>query len=396
MKRAEADNRMEIRKRDMGQIDAVAEGDMGQKDGTAKGEELFFRSRMDGAGISDALDLLDEDLLHAALAARGKRKGRAFRLRRWLTAAACLGGICIAAALSLIGLRKTEPEQMEGAPWMEVALGEELAPPVPDITGTASDPDGEKESGEGKKEVDPVPIHTLLVAEGTYAAYEMQVQMIKIPAGEYEGMYEKVCGASESMLAKSMGDPVPGAEGCFLVAGHEDLQYLVKKEQEEYSLWKFQCFVAEEYPYRDVLELVYRLDGAEDIAKIQVAPAKMDNTDEGKRIQEEIGTHMITDPESIKTIYEVLASMTCYGASGWDKIDYGAEDAPSDGAGGSHRAVRLGRYLTITTAYGNEIDGLKYTAVSDMFYEFSGIAYSPLEAEQAEAVRRALGIDLPQ
>lgn len=58
----------------------------------------------------------------------------------------------------------------------------------------------------------------------------------------------------------------------------------------------------------------------------------------------------------------------------------------------SHDAVRLGRYLALTTIHGNVIDGLKYTAVSDVFYEFSGIAYDSLTQEQAAAVREALGI----
>lgn len=48
--------------------------------------------------------------------------------------------------------------------------------------------------------------------------------------------------------------------------------------------------------------------------------------------------------------------------------------------------------MSITTDYGNVMDGLKYTAVSDMFYEFSGIAYSPLTEEQAASVCEMIGI----
>lgn len=117
----------------------------------------------------------------------------------------------------------------------------------------------------------------------------------------------------------------------------------------------------------------------------------MDNTDGGKAIQDRIGTHEITDRADIDTMYQILSSLTCYGSGHWDMIDYGAADAPVD-AEPSHLAVLLGRYLSIITDYGNEIDGLKYTAVSNMFYEFSGIAYNQLAEGQAESVYEILGI----
>jgi hypothetical protein len=48
---------------------------------------------------------------------------------------------------------------------------------------------------------------------------------------------------------------------------------------------------------------------------------------------------------------------TCYGSGQWERIDYGDAEAASDGQTQSHEAVRLGRYLSITTNYGNIIDG---------------------------------------
>ncbi len=41
----------------------------------------------------------------------------------------------------------------------------------------------------------------------------------------------------------------------------------------------------------------------------------------------------------------------------WERSDYGDVEAASDGQTQSHEAVRLGRYLSITTNYGNIIDG---------------------------------------
>ena len=213
----------------------------------------------------------------------------------------------------------------------------------------------------------------------------------KVPIEQYIGIYEKVSSAGSEVLSESTGIKVSGEEGWYYVSGHTDMQYLIRNDSQDYTLWKFLCFDCDEYPYRDVLELVYRVDSAEVITEIEVKPPTMDNTDGGKAIQEKIGIHTITDRTEIDTIYQILASLTCYGEDHWDMIDYGMTDAPVD-AEPPHRAVLLGRYLSIVTDYGNEIDGLKYTAVSNMFYEFSGIAYNKLTTEQAESVYEILGI----
>lgn len=147
-----------------------------------------------------------------------------------------------------------------------------------------------------------------------------------------------------------------------------------------------------EYPYQDVLKFVYQIESPDTIQKIKINPATMDNTDGGKAMQKKTRTHIITDRKSIDAIYQTLSSMTCYGSNQWDRIDYGNVETPADAKLSSHQAVRLGRYLTIFINYGNKIDGLKYTAVSDMFYEFSGIAYNRLSKEQAKRVREILDI----
>lgn len=214
----------------------------------------------------------------------------------------------------------------------------------------------------------------------------------KIPIGEYTGFYKQVYGVYSDILADSAGREVDNAKDWHYISGHKDLQYLIHKEEQSYTLWKFAYFDKEEYPYLDVLKLIYGIESADGIKQIDIYPPKMDNTDAGKRIQEEIGTYAITNQDDIEAVYQVLCTMTCYGAGRWDLIDYGDAEAGTGGEMGDHNAVRLGRYLTFVTDYGNEIDGLKYTAVSGMFYEFSGVAYNRLTKEQAESINEILGI----
>lgn len=233
-----------------------------------------------------------------------------------------------------------------------------------------------------------------LLAESNSEYSNQILEIASVTIGQYDGLYEKIRSVESDILRESIGTLVPGAETWYCVSGHDDFQYLIQNSKGNYSLWKFMCFDSDEYAYRDVLEMVYKIDSADNISEIEVHPATMDNTNVGKAIQAEIGSQVITSEDSIKAIYEILCSLTCCGKNNWDKIELGSTDAAVD-TKTSHEAVWLGRYLTLVTDYGNEIDGLKYTAVSNMFYEYSGIAYNQLTAEQASIVHDILKIDKP-
>lgn len=236
-----------------------------------------------------------------------------------------------------------------------------------------------------------VPVSSLLEdSDDSYQVAILQTDTVTI--GQYKGLYERTFSADSDILSKSIGMAVSGTEGWYMVSGHTDLQYLIRKDDTVYSLWKFMCFDSDEYPYSDVLKLVYQIDSADTITEIQVTPPTMDNTDSGKSIQAEIGTHTVTDKKEIETIYQILSSLTCYGQDNWQLIKLGNTEAAADGGTSSGEAVRSGRYLTLITSYGNEIDGLKYTAVSAMFYEYSGIAYNPISEEEAARAAEILHI----
>lgn len=314
--------------------------------------------------ISDALELLDDGMIEHTLMIRGKRvKKRSGQRpggkqnRIWkvqYAAAACLCLICVGAA----------------AVWF--AFPYEPGPELPERF---------------------VAISSLLAADDGNVVKNQAAAYTTVPIEQYKGVYTEVSAAEVSVLSESMGKSVEGAKGWYCISGHSDRQYLIRNDGQGFSLWKFQCFDSGEYPYDDVLKLVYQIHSADGINEIEVIPAQMDRSDGGMKIQDEIGTHKITDRAAIETVYEALSGMTCYGRGRWDRIDYGDAEVTSDGESESdHEAVRLGRYLSITTTYGNVIDGLKYTAVSDMFYEFSGIAYEPLTQEQAAGVWEVIGI----
>lgn len=313
---------------------------------------------------------IDDKYIEEAQTAKKKKKPVWFK---WGVVAACLCLVCVS-AVAIPHIFKSEQISDDTS----IVMQDVLPSPIADSEKTAEAQDIF------------VPIASLLASE-SHGAEELVLSLQKFSIEQYTGVYEKVSSAGSDVLSENRGKSVSGTEEWYYVSGHSDMQYLIKNDGEEYSLWKFICFDDSEYPYSDVLEFVYRIESADAIRKIEVKPATMDNTDGGKAIQDKIGTHAITDREAINTIYQILSSMTCYGSDQWDMIDYGDADLEADGSS-SHQAVLLGRYLSIFTDYGNEIDRLKYTAVSDMFYEFSGIAYNRLSAEQAESVCEILGI----
>lgn len=218
---------------------------------------------------------------------------------------------------------------------------------------------------------------------------EMILEFRSVEIEEHSARYSKVASVGSDVLKKSIGGEVEGTGNWYRVSGHEDMLYLISSNNDEYSLWKFDSFQQESYPYSDVMQIICNIHSAEDITKIIVSPANMDNSDEGRAIQEEIGTNVVADFNSIETIYNILSGLTCYGGDNWEMIGLG-DDTPSS----MLNQVKAGRYLTIVTSQGIEINTLKYTGISGKFYEYGGIAYSALTTEEKAAVEKILNIEL--
>lgn len=224
---------------------------------------------------------------------------------------------------------------------------------------------------------------------GTKAgAFETMAFFAQVKIGGYTASYEAVQTAASDVLRDAIGQALEGEEGWYRVSGHSELQYLIREYEGNYSLWEFDCFERETYPYADVLETIYNITDAEVIAEIRVSPPLMDNTPAGQAVQEEIGNYSVSDEKEIRAFYEALTAMTCLSTYNWDLIDLGEYSEE-----GMLNQVRTGRYLTLVTVDGRQINTLKYTSHSGMFYEFGGIAYSKLAAEQKEEIDRILKME---
>lgn len=304
--------------------------------------------------LFEGFGALDDDLLKRSEYDRNviKKRKTLSRIFKWGSAAACLA-IALWGGTFFIDHKTPEPD---------------------------TNPDGDIVA---ERYVD---VSTLLVSEEGVVEQALAIKQVEIDGDS--ALYHKVTSVESNILKENTGIEVESTQDWHKLSGHEDMQYLIFNDNNEYSLWKFDCFQKESYPYNDVLQMIYQIDSAEDITEIIVNPANMDNTDEGKAIQNEIGTTIVNDEKEIEALYHVLSGLTCYGSGNWDKIGLGG-DSPS----AMQKQVRAGRYLTLVTSSGMEIDTLKYTGISGMFYEYGGVAYSALTKEEKSAIEEILGIE---
>lgn len=219
-----------------------------------------------------------------------------------------------------------------------------------------------------------ISIDTLLASNDNLST-EQSLKDCTIQVSQYKAVYEAVASVSSEQLEQSIGKVIDAGNNGYYVSGHTDMQYIIKDNAGTgtYYLWRFMYFDSEDYPYNDVLSMIYDINSADDIEKIVSNPATMDNSDEGKALQQEIGIINIDTKDQVEKFYNIISKLICYGNNRWDMI--GLEE-PS-----SINQVEAGRYLKIVTSQGMEIDTLKYTGITGVFYEYGGVAYSPLDDE---------------
>ena len=153
------------------------------------------------------------------------------------------------------------------------------------------------------------------------------------------------------------------------------------------------------YTYGDVYRIIYNVAGADDIVGITAAPSTSNNTDFGKQIQKQVGTHTYDDRDSVALFYDSTVNVVCNSAASWES-SYSEKDkyiysfsTDDDDKLTSGEETWATRYLTITLRSGTTIDSWKYTALSGRFYEFGGIYTEPLDEDTVYAINGIFGIE---
>ena len=360
---------------------------------------------MNNEHICDALNMLNDDILEETEKVRSE-KAKPKRRTIWMAAVACL--CLIIAAGAFIYFR---------AP---AEAGKDIDSLLNTVTHAGP--------------VEDAAIFDYVVLEGRLSSYE------QVYVGAYNGPRTTPESDESTEILKDYVGEIYQANAIqvrgvsadwYYTIGSSSLKHLIKKDYAgTLSLWTFRSFVVRDfsdeeyieeygtvekeffdkhfpgtdfsaYTYGDVYRLIYGLESAEDIVSITAGPSNSNNTDFGRHIQEEVGTHTYTDKDDIDTFYASTADLLCCGDNNWRKY-YGAgyrfSYSFSTDAPGAEDKLTSGeetygaRYLTITLKDGTTIDSLKYDALRGCFFEYGGVVSELLPESIVYSLNDIFGI----
>lgn len=246
----------------------------------------------------------------------------------------------------------------------------------------------------------PTGVEAMLAAVAQHGNVDTVLEFAFVPVGDRVAVYH--CEGRSDKLAEYLG--VNHAADWYRTNVSGNLKYLIRRDAEgSLSLWVFSNFVVESsddetwlreqypdadystYTYGEVYETIYGVTSAEQIQSITAAPSKSNNTDFGKEIQQQVGTHTYTDRADIETFYRATVDVVCYGESDWadyyetpNRFTYSfSTDAQDKLTSGEETWAT--RWLTIELIDDTTIDSWKYSALKGCFYEFGGIGTAPLD-----------------
>lgn len=254
------------------------------------------------------------------------------------------------------------------------------------------------------------PVEKLLASYGSYNA-DTVVRYSFVQVETRVAWYEMVCG---EVPADALGAVYwQGTDTWYYPADCGNLKYLIRETGGgERSLWKFGHFLVDgeanetleafpdadysTYTYGDVYRLIYGVESAGDLWGLTASPSNANNTDLGRKIQKEVGTHTYRDRDTLQAFYDATVDVVCLGACDSYDVPYrftysfSTEETDKLTSGESTYGTR---YLTVTLQDGTTIDAWKYDALLGCFYEFGGIYTVPLEAETVAELNRIFGIE---
>lgn len=226
--------------------------------------------------------------------------------------------------------------------------------------------------------------------------------------------------ADQKDLIKLKGSSYDGG-AWFSLKDKNNIKYLIKEDSDgSLTLWVFSDFVVTEfwdegseaaayfeseypnadlssYTYGEVLETIYGVTSSDDILSITASPSIANNTDLGKKIQKEIGTHTYNDREDIEAFYSILKNTVCYGTNevmseGNIRFEYSFSTDEQDKLTSGEDTYAI-RYITLTLRDGTTVDSIKYTALQGKFFEYGGIYSKPLDEEDVYTINEIFGIE---
>ena len=210
---------------------------------------------------------------------------------------------------------------------------------------------------------------------------------------QYKLIYTKLSYTGEKELSEYIGSKVELASTglpasynyeWYRLDGHNDMQYLIEKNKDNYYLYKFRYMSAgnsEAYPFSDTLSIVYDINGPEDIASLTITDSAVYTAD-GAEIDSPYTPNDISNTDTIAYLYYTLSSLTCYGPNKPDLIDTRVF---------SRSPVLYN--LSITTAAGETINSLEYNNNNYCFYEKYNVAYSKLSLLTLDTLDKLLTQD---
>lgn len=367
---------------------------------------------MNAKTFSDAMSCLDDRYVEEALRYTKKRTA-------WVRRAAIAACVCVLAGVALL-----------------------LAPRRAD----AADADLNRllSAVAARRNTDTAGISTLVPVGDRIAVY---AAVYAADGGPSDGTWNEVVKS----MAQCRGEPY--LENCAQVRslvdgltsqtcswyypkGSGNLKYLIREDADGVlTLWLFRSFVVDErvlpedmdeaekaelrqelealsaayesifpgtdrspYTCGEVYSRIYGITGADDIERITAQPSNANNTELGKRIQSEIGTHDYTDRADIEAFYAATKDLRCWGEDGWEgyysmyrRFSYSFSTDSTDMLS-SGELTRGSRYLTLTLKDGTTIDSLKYDAIRGCIYEFYGIISEPMPEGDVLRLNAIFGI----